>query len=344
DEEQVEAILETKLYKLARLEIDAIRAELKEKKGEAQTIEAILASPRKLWNEVKGELQEVREMLAGEKRRTRIQAAADEPEYVAEAFVQHEETFAILTSDGWLKRQRELKDPKQTRLREGDSVQAVAQGSTKELMALFSNQGSAYVLRLNDVPPSTGHGEPVQKLFKFGDGERVIGALSLDPRVTAEKNVVLLAVTKKGFVLRFSLDPFREPTTRSGRRFAKPPAGDEVVFVGIATAKDLVAMASEKGRAILFEASEVPVLSGPGKGVIGMKVAPDDRIVGASLFGEDEKRATLTLVNTKGTEHTLTRRYSVVGRGGKGFEMIKRDRFVKAMPPEIELLELNGKS
>jgi len=338
DEEQVEAILETKLYKLARLEIDAIRAELKEKLAEAGIIEAILKSPKKLWNEVRGELGEVRETLAGEKRRTKVLASVDEPTYDAEAFIQHEDTFAVVTVDGWLKRLGQLKDPKTTRLREGDEVLAVLQGSTKELGILFSNHGAAYVLHLNDVPPSTGYGEPVQKLFKFGDGERVVAAMSLDPRITRPKNAVLLAVTRRGLVFRFSADPFREVTTRAGRRFARPAKGDEVAHVFVCLEKDLVALASEKGRAILFPAAEVPVLAGPGKGVLGFKLAPDDRLVGAALFGEDEKRATLTLVNGKGTEHTITKRYTPVSRGGKGFELIKRDRFVKALAPDIELI------
>ena len=338
DEEQVEAILETKLYKLARLEIDAIRAELKEKLAEAAIIEAILKSPKKLWNEVRGELGEVRETLAGEKRRTKVLSSVDEPEYAAEAFIQHEDAYAVVTADGWLKRQREMKDPKTTRLREGDEVLAVLQGSTKELGVLFSNHGAAYVLRLNDVPPSTGYGEPVQKLFRFGDGERVVAALSLDPRVARPKNLTLLAVTRRGLVFRFSADPFREVTTRAGRRFARPAKGDEVAHVFVCEEKDLVALASEKGRAILFAASEVPVLAGPGKGVLGFKLAADDRLVGAAVFGEDEKRATLTLVNGKGTEHTITKRYTPVSRGGKGFELIKRDRLVKMLPPEIELV------
>ena len=195
------------------------------------------------------------------------------------------------------------------------------QGSTKELGVLFSNHGAAYVLHLNDVPPSTGYGEPVQKFFKFGDGERVVAALSLDPRVTRPKNLTLLAVTRRGLVFRFSADPFREVTTRAGRRFARPAKGDEVAHVFVCEEKDLVALASEKGRAILFAASEVPVLAGPGKGVLGFKLAPDDRLVGAAVFGDDEKRATLTLVNGKGTEHTITRRYTPVSRGGKGFEL-----------------------
>lgn len=344
DDEQADAVLETKLYKLARLEIDAIRAELAEKKAEAAKVEAILKSPAKLWGVVQRELVELRGLLQNEKRKTKVAAAADEPEYDAQAFISAEDTFAILSVDGWLKRQRELKDPRQTRLREGDEVLAVLQGSTKENGVLFSNRGVAYVLRLNDVPPSTGYGEPVQKLFKFGDGERVVSALSLDPRVTPEKDVVLLAATRRGLVLRFSVDPFREETTRAGRRFGKPGENDEIVFVGLAQKGDLVALASEQGRAILFAADEVPVLAGPGKGVLGVKLAHDDRLVGAALFGEDEKRAVLTLVNSKGTEHTITRRHSVVGRGGKGFELIKRDRFVKAIAPDVELVELDGKN
>lgn len=343
DDAQADAVLETKLYKLARLEIDAIRQELAEKRAESARIEAILKSKAKLWGVVQRELVELRGMIEKEKRRTQVTASADEPEYDAEAFIQHEDTVGVVSTDGWLKRQRELKDPASTRLREGDSVLALLQGSTAELGVLFSNRGAAYVLRLNDIPPSTGYGEPVQKLFRFGDGERVVAAVSLDPRITLEKNVVALAATRKGFVFRFSLDPLREPTTRAGRRFGKPAAGDEILFVGVSGKNDVVAMASEQGRAILFSAGEVPVLAGPGKGVIGLKLAPGDLVVGAALFGADEKRAVLVLENSKGTEHTVTKRHDVVGRGGRGFHLIKRDRLVRAIPPPVALVELSVK-
>ena len=343
DEEQAEAVLETKLYKLARLEIEAIREELREKTAEASRIEVILTSKTKLWGVVQRELVELRGLLDREKRRTEVAASAEEPEYDAEAFIQHEETFGILSADGWLKRQRELKDPASTRLREGDIVLAVLQGSTKEEAVLFSNHGTAYVLRLDDVPPSTGYGEPVQKLFRFGDGERVVGALSLDPRITPVRGVTALAATRKGFVFRFSLDPLREVTTRSGRRFGKPMTDDEILFVAVCERKDVVAMASEQGRAILFSSEEVPVLAGPGKGVIGLKLQAGDRVVGASLFGADERRAVLTLVTENGAEHTVTRRYEVVGRGGRGFHLIKRGRLVRCILPPVALVDLTGR-
>jgi len=343
DEEQTEAILETKLYKLAKLEIDALRKELAEKRAEAGKLEAILKSPAKLWGVVQRELVEIRGSLAAEKRRTRVASTVDEPEYDAEAFIEAEDTYAVVTVDGWIKRQRELKDPKQTRLREGDEVLAVLQGSTKELGVLFSNHGSAYVLRLNDVPPSTGYGEPVQKLFRFGDGERVVAALSLDARITPEKDVFVLAATKQGMVLRFAIDRFREETQRGGRRYASLAEGDEVVLVALCGENDTVALASQEGRVILFPAAEVSILAGPGRGVIGLKLHEGDRVLGAAVFSEDEKRAVLTLENSKGTQHTITRRYAEVGRGGKGHEVMKRDQFVKVVPTEIALVDLSGK-
>jgi DNA gyrase subunit A len=342
DDAQADAILELKLYKLARLEMDAIKAELREKRAEAAAIEALVKSPAKLWREVKGELEDVKETLVGMKRRTKVQASAEEPAYDAEAFMQYEDTYGVVTKDGWLKRVRELKDPKSTRLREGDELLAVLQGSTKEPAVLFSNHGSAYVLKLHDVPPSTGYGEPVQKLFRLDDKERIVSAFSLDRRVTQEK-ALLLAVTKGGLVFRFSVEPFHEETTRSGRRYARPAPGDEVVFVELVEKGDLVAIASEQGRAILFSSNEVPLLAGPGRGVLGIKLAKGDRVVGAALFGKDEKRAVLRLESDKGNEVLLTANYTVVGRGGKGFELRKRDRLVKVTPREIELLELPAK-
>ena len=45
-------------------------------------------------------------------------------------------------------------------------------GSTKEKVIFFTNRGSAYVIKINDIPATTGYGDPAQKYFKFGDGEQ----------------------------------------------------------------------------------------------------------------------------------------------------------------------------
>src|SRR5262249_34987105 len=117
DEEQVDAILELKLYKLARLEILLIQQELAEKRKEAKRIEALLKSPSKMWDVVRKELAAVRDAY-GDKRRTRV-GGAEELEFDPDAYIVHEDANVVLTRDGWVKRVRELKDPSSTRLCEG---------------------------------------------------------------------------------------------------------------------------------------------------------------------------------------------------------------------------------
>ncbi|HLU68992.1 MAG TPA: DNA topoisomerase IV subunit A [Kofleriaceae bacterium] len=332
DEVQVEAILELKLYKLARLEILVIREELAEKKKEARRIEAILASKAKLWGVVKGELSEVAYEHASP-RRTRTGGAAEEVEFDAEAYIVEEDAHVVVSRDGWIKRVRELKDPKSTRLREGDEVMAVLAGSTRENVVFFTNHGSAYVLRINDVPPSTGYGDPAQKLFKFKDQERIVAAYSLDPRVMLPGT--MLAVSARGFGLRFDLEPHRQVSTRAGRKYARPSQGDEIVAVLPVSGGEAVAVATRGGHALTCAADEVNKLENPGKGVTVIKTAGEDRVIGVAV-GKGKKDV-LRLVTESGT-----RRFEVAAdprqagpRGGKGRQLVKRSSLVAVSEPVV---------
>src|SRR6059036_2152276 len=73
-----------------------------------------------------------------------------------------------------------------SRLREGDAVLAAFAGSTRASCVFFSNFGVAYTSRIVDVPASTGYGEPIQRLFKLKDGEKIVAALSLDARAIGD--------------------------------------------------------------------------------------------------------------------------------------------------------------
>src|ERR1700694_2304298 len=182
DAEQTDAILELKIYRLARLEILVIRQELEEKRKRARQISALLKDEDSRWKLVRSELEEIQQKY-GDKRRTLIESDTGEPEYTADDFIVEEDNVVIMSRDGWVKRQKEVKDLSTTRLREGDSVLAAFAGSTRASCVFFSNFGIAYSSRVIDVPASTGYGEPIQKQFKLKDGERIVGAMSLDARV-----------------------------------------------------------------------------------------------------------------------------------------------------------------
>jgi DNA gyrase subunit A len=346
DAEQADAILELKLYRLARLEILVIQNELSEKRKRARQIGGLLKDEDGRWKIVRGEIEEIQEKYAGkaDRRRTLIESA-EEVEFSADDFIVEEDNVVIISRDGWLKRQKEVRDLSTTRLREGDSVLAVIPGSTRATMVLFTNFGVAYTPRIVDVPASTGYGEPVQKLFKLRDGERVIAAFSLDPRVTgkiaARKEgeappVHALAVTSDGYSLRFSFEPFLEPSTRAGRRYARPAQGVEVVGVAKVTGEEIVIAATHEARGILCRADEVNYLSGPGRGVILIKLTGgEDYVLGFIASSGD--RDLLRVETSRGGEQTIsTAKYEVTGRGGKGRELLQRGQFTRIIPPDVE--------
>ena len=192
DDEQTDAILELRLYRLARLEILVIQEELKNKKKRSADIKKLLAEEgsKGIWGIVRGELEG---LSAGfgklGKRRTIIEAVGEERTFSEEELIVAEDNHVLLTRDGWVKRQREIKDPAATRLREGDGVLAVVAGSTKSTAVFFSSYGTAYTCRIADIPATTGYGEPIQKLFKMKDGESIVAMTSLDPRSSASSPV-----------------------------------------------------------------------------------------------------------------------------------------------------------
>ncbi len=338
-EEQADAILEMKLYRLAKLEILVIEKELKEKRAEQRKLKELLGSDRARWTVVREEIAEIQKAYA-DKRRTKIGGAgSEEVEYSEEAFIADEDAQVVLTRDGWIKRVRELKDPSQTRVREGDEVVFVLGGSLKSNLVLFSNFGTAYVTRFNDVPASTGYGDPVQKLFKFDDNERVVGALSLDKRLARPEK--LLGLSRGGYGLRFALEPHTEVSTRAGRRFARPAKDDELVGVVPVDDKDFLAVITEAAYALVTKAKEVNELAGPGRGVRVIKVQQGDRLIGFLCTGD--RKAALPLESAKGKKVELTVR-EPGGRGGKGRQLVRKDK-LKPLPvgPVVQALPAEEK-
>jgi DNA gyrase subunit A len=341
DAEQTDAILELKIYRLARLEILIIRKELEDRRRRMRQINTLLKDEQSRWDIVRVEIEEIQKKY-GDARRTTISTDQDEAEYTAEDFIVEEDNVVLVSRDGWVKRQKEVKDVASTRVREGDTVMAVLQGSTRSSVVFFSNFGVAYTSRIADIPASTGYGEPIQRFFKLKDGERIVAACSLDERVTgdirpkkegAEPRVHAIAVTSDGYSMRFSLEPFIEPSTRAGRRYARAGEGVEVVGVAKISGGEVLIAATREARAILTKVEEVNFLSGPGRGVILIKLDSDaDRVLG--FIASTGDRDLMTVETTRGAEQTIsTGKYEVTGRGGKGRELLQRGQFTKIVWP-----------
>jgi DNA gyrase subunit A len=352
DDEQANAILDAQIYKIAQMEIQKILDELREKMAEAERIAGILGSKKKLWGVIKGELEALGETYA-DRRRSRMASDEDVLEFDEEAYIVRENANVVLTRDGWIKRVGRLSSVEGTRVREGDEVIAVVPGSTLDHVIFFADDGTAYTLRINEVPASTGYGEPIAKFFKLADQVKVISAVTTDERFvpTEEKGQkgdppgpYLLAVTSGGLALRAPLAPFRAASTKAGRRYVRLPEGDRVVMAVVPSGEETVFLASQSGHVVHFPIAEVNVLSGAGKGVLGIKLGKGDVCLGGALSGN---RFDALVVETTGGIRKEVRRgaYPATHRGGKGYEIVKRADLVRVVPPPIELVnwdELDG--
>ena len=275
---QTEKILEMQLYRLTRGLILAMLEELESLRQQAAAIEAILASATELWRVVKEELLDVRKQYGEPRRTTILGESAEELEFNEADYIVAEDTFLIVTRDGWIKRQGSFTDIERIRTREGDAVGWLSIGNTKASVTFITDLGGAYTMRLDDVPATTGYGEPIQRHFKFADGERVVGVAVHDPRAlpgvasgleeeadSAPPHIV--AVTRAGRIVRASLAAFQPVSNRTGRRFARPEdRPDGLVAAWVSGGTEQVSIATEQGRALTFPIEQANVLKGPGKG------------------------------------------------------------------------------
>ena len=103
-------------------------------------------------------------------------------EFREEDYIVDEDSWVIVTREGWTKRQKSFTDVASIRVRDNDNVGWVYRARARQTITFFTDRGIAYTLRVNDIPLTTGHGEPIQKQFAFEDQEHIVGVICHDPR------------------------------------------------------------------------------------------------------------------------------------------------------------------
>ena len=355
DELQTDAILELALYRISQLEIDRILEELEDKRAQAEDIRKILASERRLWTVVRKELEHVAERFA-DNRRTALGSAEEITEFDPQAYIVRENTNVVVSGEGWIKRIQKVSSVDKLRTRDGDEVLAVVPTSTLDNVVIFASDGTAYTLPADQIPPSTGYGEPLSKHVRLKDGASIIAAITTDPRFTPTDQLewqefpptpYLFIATSLGQVMRLSFSLFRQPSTKNGRRFCRLRSGDRVVHVEFMCERgegeksypgDSVFLVSRQARLIHFDVAEAQVLSAPGKGVRGLKLEKGDEVLGAQRLSRPSD--CLRAENTNGKILSFGQmKYSLTSRGGKGVKTSHRTGLKRVIRPEIELTD-----
>ncbi len=361
DDEQVDAILELRLYRLVGMEIGKVLDELHAKRKEASEISADLQSPQRLWNIIDNEFAQIIEKFGDKRRSVLIQGEkALSLEYNPEEFVDQDDVTVILSRHGWIRRIKlEVGDIGSLKFREGDGLFHIVRVNTSKTLALFSNFGKVYVIKVADVPASTGFGEPVSSLVSLSDGELLVGLIAPDAvknspgsdvspdgrdedvsgqededqpdlftSQDSESTVVQttevaprfgILVTRMGKGFRFDIDTIRESTKRIGRKMVNLQESDQVLAVSSVTG-DLLAVASDDGRMLLFNVDQVPLMSGVSQGVILIKLNNDHQLVALETASNGDE---LKVEAINGQQTRLSIQKDVIGkRGGRGKKIL----------------------
>ena len=196
---QAEAILETKLRHLAKLEEMKIRAEQEELSLEKQGLEKLLGSERRIKTLIKNEILEDAEAY-GDDRRSPI-VSRDAAKALDESDLVPSESLTVVLSDrGWVRAAKGHDiDVKGLSYKSGDGFKALAQGKSNQSVVFIDSFGRSYAAVAHSLPSARGQGEPLTGRFKTAAGGEFISCA-----MGRDDDLYLLSTSHGyGFVCRF---------------------------------------------------------------------------------------------------------------------------------------------
>ena len=197
-EAQAEAILETKLRHLARLEEMKIRGEQAELARERDSLEKLLGSKAKLKKLVRDEIL-ADALKYGDDRRSKLVARAAAQAIDATELVASEPTTVVLSKSGWVRAAKGHEiDPRTLSYKTGDEYRACARGRSTQFAVFLDSTGRAYSLLAHTLPSARGQGEPLSGRLDPPDGATFPGVLIGEPT----DRWVLASSAGYGFVVK----------------------------------------------------------------------------------------------------------------------------------------------
>ena len=324
-EAQAQAILEMKLRRLTGLERDKIENELQELLAEIEELKSILASEAKVLQIIKDEMTEIKNKY-GDERRTNIDMTAIE--YIEdESLIPVEDIIVTLTNKGYIKRLKADTYKTQNRggvgikgmsTNEEDFVEQLVSMKTHDYILFFSNRGRIYRMKGYEVPEFSrqSKGLPIINLLQLEKEEDISSIISLS--ADNEEHKYLVFVTKNGVIKRTELSEF-DNIRKSGKIAITLKEDDELIYVGVTTGNDEIAIGANNGRMVRFNEDEVRVMGRSASGVKGIELE-DSKVIGAEVIKPNQLILIVT-ENGYGKKSEIEE-YRLTHRGSKGVKAL----------------------
>lgn len=268
-ERQAEAILETKLRHLAKLEEMKIRGEQDELEKEREELEKILGSERRLKTLIRKEIQADAEKYGDERRSpiTERQAAAA---LDAAALMPSEAVTVVLSEKGWVRAAKGHEiDPASLAFKSGDAYQASVRARSNQTAHFLDTSGRSYSLAIHSLPSARGQGEPLT-----GRLSPPAGAAFLEVVTGADDQTLLMSSDAGyGFVTKMS-DLFSK--NKAGKAVITLPKNARILSPRPINElqDDYLAVVTTEGRLLVFPVKDLPVMArGKGNKIIQIPAA-----------------------------------------------------------------------
>jgi DNA gyrase subunit A len=320
-EVQAQRILEMQLQRLTGLEQEKIVAEYRELLERIADFLDILAKPARVTSIIADELQVIKDQY-GDARKSEIVLNAEDID--VEDLIAPQDVVVTFSHAGYIKAQpvgeyraqrRGGRGRQATGMKEDDFIERLFVAHTHDLILCFSSRGQVYWLKGYEVPAGTrvSRGKPIVNLFPLADGERINAVL---PVKSFDEDRFVFMATAKGTVKKTPLSEFSRPREK-GIIAVDLEEGDYLIGAAITDGASDVMLFSDAGKAVRFEETDVRPMGRVARGVRGMKLTEESRMI-SMLVADDGSKSVLTATENGFGKRTPVAEYPRYGRGTQG--------------------------
>ncbi len=322
---QAKAILAMQLRRLTGLERESIENELNELLKAIKRFEEILADENEILAIIKAELLEMKERY-GDERRSKI-INHELGKFSDEELIPEEEAVVLLTTENYIKRTLVSEYRRQNRggkgkrgmtTKEEDVIAQLVPASTHDWLLFFTNKGRVFRLKAYEVPAASlaAKGVAVVNLLQLQPEEKITSIIN--HAKDASDDGYLFMATTKGTVKKTPLKDYANIRT-NGLITINLDDGDELRWIKQTTGKNDVIISTSAGQAVRFNEEECRPMGRAARGVRGVRLRPNDSVVGMDIVCADEQ--TLLVISQKGYgKITKVANFPSHKRGGVGIK------------------------
>ena len=264
NEVQANAILDTRLRALRKLEEMQLKTEFDELTQEKGQIEGLLASEAQQWKTISWDIREVKKLFGPEtaigKRRTTFADMPDTADIdLTQAMVEREPVTVVISKKGWIRALKgHVQDLSTLSFKGDDGLHTAFFSETTAKILVMATNGKVFTLEASKLPGGRGFGDPIRLMIELEESADIVAAF---PYRAGLK--LLVATTEgRGFVV---------PTddvvanTRKGKQVLNVEA-PVAAMLAVPAEGDHVAIIGQNRKLLCFPISEVTEMS-RGKGV-----------------------------------------------------------------------------